>query len=145
MKKLRTSSLAAFGFAALLLTGACASTSNNDDMTSASTADQTITVQTEGQVANAENIGTNEASVPSVTGGITPSGAPLDIEQGAVSTTVNTGNTTVDTTLSTDNTTTTKVQTTTVTQESMTSSAQSTDDDDDDTTATETRTRMRKD
>lgn len=139
IKKLRTSSLAAFGFAALLLTGACASTSN-DDMTSASTADQTITVETEGQVANAENIGTNETSVPSVTGGINPTGAPLDIEEGAVSTTVNTGNSTVDTTLSTD-TTTTQVQTTTVTQDSMTSSS-STDDDD---TATETRTRLRKD
>jgi hypothetical protein len=141
MKNLRTSSLAAFGFAALLLTGACASTSNNDDMTSASTADQTIQVQTEGNVANAENIGTNEASVPSITGGITATGAPLDIEQGAVSTTVNTGNTSVDNTLSTG--TTTQTHTTTVTQGSMTSS--STVDDDDDDTATAARTRMRKD
>lgn len=130
MKNLRTSSLAAFGFAALLLTGACASTNNNDDMTSASTADQTVAVHAEGNVANAENVGTNETSVTSITGGITPSGGPVEIEPGSV-------------------TTTTQVQTTTVTQGSMTSSssvdAQTSGTTDDDDTATATRTRMRKD
>ena len=125
MKKLANSSLAAFGFAALLLTGACATQGGGDPaMNPTVSAD----ARDEAEVDASENL---------IAGG-----APLNTttETIVTTTTTNTSQTSssVDQSLTVD------------TNQSMTSSstvdAQSTSNTDDDTTtATETRTRMRKD
>ena len=125
MKKLANSSLAAFGFAALLLTGACATQGGGDPaMNPTVSAD----ARDEADVDSSENL---------IAGG-----APLNTttETIVTTTTTNTSQTSssVDQSLTVD------------TNQSMTSSstvdAQSTSNTDDDTTtATETRTRMRKD
>jgi trimeric autotransporter adhesin len=143
IQKLMRNSVAAAGFAALLLVGACASHDNLSDTADvADSTDQVIQVQP-------------EASTVDVTGNMDRSPIVPD------STTVTTVDTTA--TLNTDvdsaplittpsvSTTTTTVETTTVpANPSMTSSVQestttTTTDDDDDDDATPARTRMRKD
>jgi hypothetical protein len=125
MKKLANSSLAAFGLAALLLTGACATQGGGDPaMNPTVSAD----ARDEADVDASENL---------IAGG-----APLNTTTETITTTTvtNTSQTSasVDQSLSVD------------TNQSMTSSSNldtqsSTNTDDDTTTATETRTRMRKD
>jgi hypothetical protein len=130
MKKLSHSSLAAFGFAVLLLTGACATQGGGDPaMNPTVSAD----ARDEADVDASENL---------IAGG-----APLNTTTETVVTTNTTqASSSVDQSLSVDTnqsmTSSSNLDTQSTTN---TSSSTMTDDTDDTMTATESRTRMRKD
>jgi hypothetical protein len=135
MKKLANSSLAAFGFAALLLTGACATQGGGDPAMNPTVS------------ADARDEADVDASENFIAGG-----APLNTTTETITTTTTTNtsqaSSSVDQSLSVDTnesmTSSSSLDTQSTTNTDDTSSTM-TDDDDDTTTETETRTRMRKD
>lgn len=134
IQKLMRNSVAAMGFAALLLAGACASHDNlNDTADVADSTDQVIQVQPEAVTVEVAGNMDRSPIVPDTT----------------TVTTVDTTSTPLITTPSVSATTTTVETTTVPVNPSMTSSVQesttttTTDDDDDDPAPA--RTRMRKD
>jgi hypothetical protein len=122
MKKLMNSSLVAAGFAAMLLTGACASTSS-DTMTSSSTVDQSVQA-TANTAEDTDNTPTND-----IAHGVVASGAPMETTTTIVTVQAPVNSSSLDRQLTADENT------------NMTSSSAA----DQETTTTATRTRMRKD